>query len=74
MGKIFSYIHFYHFLTFFIVPVPFGIYFMALVLSLVSGFVLLLHILRRSPDNRIVLISLLILCGALGSSVTLIGE
>ncbi len=74
MGKMFSYIHFYRFLTFFIIPVPFGIYFMAIVLSLISGFCLLLYILRRRPNKSIIFISILVLCCALGSSAIFIGE
>jgi len=75
MGKIFSFIHFYYFGTFFVVPLPFGLYFLVLIsYLLVAIIMLLLQIRRKKVNKKIILLSIIILIGTLGSFFMLIGE
>jgi len=74
MGKIFSYIHFYSFATFFIIPIPFGIYFIALIIYLLIALFLLIKGIRGQINRSGLIISLLILIGVIGSFIIFIGE
>jgi len=74
LGKVFSYIHFYNFTTFFLIPVPFGIYFIFLILYLLIAIFMLIKGLIKEPLKKDLLISILLLIGAIGSFIIFIGE
>ena len=74
MGKIFSYIHFYYFVTFFFIPVPFGVYLIALISYSSISIILLIQFWKRMINSQIILFSFVILCGSLGSMFMFIGE
>ena len=74
MGKLFSYIHFWHFVTFFVVPVPFGLYFITLILYLFASVFLIFKIRKGTYNLKYVIFSLILLLGVLGSFVIFIGE
>ena len=73
-GQVFSYIHFWQFVTFFLIPLPFGLYFIALAFYLLAAIILLLQIRKKTIDLKIILFSCIILLGVIGSFVIFIGE
>jgi ABC-type Na+ efflux pump permease subunit len=74
MGKIFSYITPYNFITFFVIPIPFGIYFIALIIYFLMALFLLIQSIKGKIEKRGLIISFIILIGAIGSSIIFIGE
>lgn len=73
-GTIFSYIHFWQFATFFVIPLPFGFYFIALALYLLASIFLIFKIRKGEYNLKYAIFSLILLLGVLGSFVILIGE
>lgn len=73
-GKIFAYIHFWQFVTFFFLPLPFGFYFIVLIFYLILAIFLIYRILRRAYNFKYLLISVILLLAILGSFVIFIGE
>ncbi|MFH1866503.1 MAG: hypothetical protein ABIJ81_00225 [Patescibacteria group bacterium] len=73
-GAVFSYIHFWQFVTFFIVPLPFGLYFIALTLYLLASILLIFKIRKETYNMKQIILSLILLLGAYGSFVIFIGE
>ncbi len=73
-GKIFSYVHFWQFLTFFFLPLPFGFYLLILILYLFVAIFLIFKIIKRAYDFKYLLISIILLLAILGSFVITIGE
>lgn len=75
MGKIFSFIHFFYFATFFIVPLPFGLYFLVLIFYLLTAITLLsFHIWKKTINKKVLVMSIIILIGTIGSFFVFIGE
>ena len=74
MGKVFSYTHFWQFVTLFVIPVPFGVYFIVLVLYLLASLLLILKTLKGAYNLKYIIFSGISLFGVLGSSVVLVGE
>lgn len=74
MGKIFSYTHFWQFVTLFVIPVPFGVYSIALIFYLLAALLLILKMLKGTYNLKYIIFSGILLVGVLGSFVILIGE
>lgn len=73
-GKVFSYIHFWQFVTFFVIPLPFGFYFIVSILYLLASIFLIFKIRKGTYNLKYAIFSLILLLGVLGSFVILIGE
>lgn len=72
--KTFSYIHFWHFVTFFVVPLPFGVFFIALLFYLLASIFLIVKIREGVYNSKYTLFSIRLLLTVLGSFIIFIGE
>ncbi len=73
-GRIFSYIHFYKFFVVFLLEVPFGVYFIALLFYLLATTFLLMQARKKSISKKMIFISVIMLIAVIGSWILFIGE
>jgi hypothetical protein len=73
-GQVFSYVHYWHFSTFVLMPLPFGVYFLVLVFYLISAILLNRKFKNGEYRKKHIVYAMLLLFGVLGSFVSLIGE